>query len=604
VGLGPAAALFAVVLTALGSTATAVPPPSTAAASPSSGTITLKSGGIVTVAVQSLPTEFNPATPAGSNAVTQMVMEQVWPQPFVVGSGIRVDTGPGLVTAAELVGVKPQTVVYTLARGARWSDGVPISVADFVYDWHEFVAEGPLLPASFPLAGYEAIASISATKNDTVTVVFKTPYADWQALFANLVPAHVAERYGWTAAFAGANPPHLVSGGPFIVSKVVPGRELVLSRNPMYWERPARLSEIIFKVELNAAATLSDLASGSVDVAELDPGSAVSSTVLRSEDLDAVSELSPVMWQLDFNLADPTLSSLDLRLALANVINRAQLVSDSAGLLSADAFASSNHLYGAGDPGHRRDDGPYKGSSLTIADQLLQSSGYSVNRDGLVTSPNGNALVLTVTGPTGNPLIERVEDELQAQLLSAGISLRIQNVSLSTLLDIELPRGEYQLAIAPYLLSRFTSTTEGLYTDPVGPTPSLQPTPSAPVPAGSAIYSGGSESEPSADSADVVTRDVLGFDDPVITALYSRAISQLNFLKASNLYDDIDSQLWVEMVALPLFQQPTVLIYRDSIVNVSYSSSWAGPMWNAEQWGIQLSPPPTTTTTLAPVPAG
>ena len=124
------------------------------------------------------------------------------------------------------------------------------------------------------------------------------------------------------------------------------------------------------------------------------------------------------------------------------------------------------------------------------------------------------------------------------------------------------------------------------------------------MPAGSSIYSEGSESEPSADSADVVTRDVLGFDDPVVTELYPRAISQLNFLKASNLYNDIDSQLWAEMVALPLFQEPTVLIYRDSLVNVSYSYSWAGPMWNAEQWGIQVSPPPTTTTTLAPVPDG
>lgn len=600
--LAAAAVLFVIALAACGSGADAAPRSATSSAIAANGTITLEAGGVVTVAVPSLPTEFNPSTAAGSNAVTQMVMALVWPQPFVVGSGTRLETGPGLLSAAELVGVKPQTVVYTLSKGARWSDGVPISVDDFVYDWHESIAEGPSLPASFPFAGYEDIASISATKLDTVTVVFKTPYADWQALFANLVPAHVAERYGWVAAFAGSDPKHLVSGGPFVVSKVVPGHELVLSRNPMYWARPARLSEIVFKVEPSAAATLADLAAGRVDVAELDPGPAVTSTVLDSRDLDAVHELSPMLWQLEFNLANPELSSIDLRLALANLINRSQLVSDSAGLLSSGAFASSNHLYGAGEPGHRRDDGPYRGSSLTIAEQLLQSAGYSLNGDGVIETPTGNPLVLSVTGPTGNPLIARVEDELQAQLLDAGIELRIQNVALSTLLGDVLPQGDYQLALAPYLLSRFPSTNEGLYTDPVGPTSSVPVAPSERETGTvtNSIYISGSESEPAANSAGVVTRDVLGFDDPAIATLFSQAISQLNFLKASNLYNEIDAQLWSDMVALPLFQAPSVLVYRDDLVNVSYSSTWAGPMWNAEMWAFQLSPPPTTTTTTAP----
>jgi peptide/nickel transport system substrate-binding protein len=564
----------------------------------------LRSGGVVTVAVPSLPTQFNPSTPAGSNAVTQMVMEQVWPQPFVVGSDSRLETGPGLVTAAELVSIKPQTVVYTLAKGARWSDGVPISVADFVYNWHEFVSEGPLLPASFPLAGYEDIASIRATKHDTVTVVFATPFSDWQALFANLVPAHIAERYGWAAAFAGSDPKHLVSGGPFTVSKVVPGEELVLSRNPTYWGHHARLSEIVFKAEPNATATLADLASGHVDIAEVDPGSAVNSTVLRSRNLDQINELSPTLWQLDFNLADPEISSLDLRLALANLINREQLVSDSAGLLSASEIASSNHLYGAGEPGHRGDDGAYTASNFTVADQLLQSAGYSLNRDGIVALSTGAPLVLSVVGPTGNPLVARVEAELQAQLLQSGIELRVRNVSLSNLLDNVLPRGTYQLALAPYLLSRFPSTNEGLYTDPVGPTPTLPTDPASTAAAGSVsnpIYVAGSESEPSADSAGVVTRDVLGFNDPAVATFFSRAMSQLNFLKGSNQYNAVDTRLWDDMVALPLFQAPTVLVYRDSLVNISYSTTWAGPMWNAEMWGIQVSPPPTTTTTTTPV---
>jgi ABC-type transport system substrate-binding protein len=43
----------------------------------------LDTSGTVTVGVRSLQTNFNPATPAGDNPITRMVMEQVWPQPFV-----------------------------------------------------------------------------------------------------------------------------------------------------------------------------------------------------------------------------------------------------------------------------------------------------------------------------------------------------------------------------------------------------------------------------------------------------------------------------------------------------------------------------------------
>lgn len=595
-----AAAFLAVALAACGTTASVANVASSSSTAPPNGRLTLEHGGTVTVAVSSLPIEFNPSTPAGSNAVTQMVMEQVWPQPFVVGSGDRLETGPGLVTSAELVGVKPQTVLYTLAKNARWSDGVPITVADFVYDWHEFLAVGPSLPATFPLVGYESIASIRATRLHTVTVVFKRPYSDWQALFANLVPAHVAAVYGWTAAFAGSDPTHLVSGGPFTVSKVVPGRELVLTRNVFYWARPAHLSSIVFKVEPSESATLSDLASGRVDVAVVPPGPAVTSTVTKSSDLYEVDQLSPTLWQLSFNLADSAMSSLDLRLAIANLINRSELVADSAGLLNWHEFASSNHLFGASMPGHRRNDGPYLGSSSTIADQLLQSDGYSFNANGEVVSAANAPLVVTVTGPSDNSLVARVESELQAQLLQAGIALRVHNVPLAELLDVVLPRGQYQLALAPYLLSRFPSTEEDLYTNPVGPTVSGDGGTSG-APSGS-IFVAGSESEPSALETGVVTRDVLGFDDPVVAVMFDRATSQLNFLSSSNLYNGVDLRLWGDMVALPLFQSPIAVVYRDDLVNVSYSESWSGPIWNAAQWGIQLSPPPSTTTSTAPPP--
>lgn len=600
-GLRPARAvlLLAALLAACGG-ATSGATSSTPSTTTPSTTLKLANGGTVTIAVPSLPTEFNPSTAAGSNAVTQMVMEQVWPQAFIVGPDMVPRTGPGLVTSAELVSVKPQTIVYTLAKNARWSDGLPITASDFIYDWHEFVSVGASLPASFPLAGYELIKSVTGSDNGkSVTVVFNNTYADWNALFSNLVPAHVAEKYGWAAAFAGSDPKHLVSGGPFAVTHVVAGKELVLSRNSHYWGTPARLAHIEFLVEPSQAATLRDLRAGTVDVAETAPGPRVTATVLRSTNLVETDGLAPTLWQLDFNLADSLVSSLDVRQAIADAIDRTELVADSAGLLSPVAVAASSHVYGIGVPGHRLNGGIYANADVAAADQLLVAAGYALSADGLVVSAPGVPLVLTLVGPANDPTASRVESELQAELLQAGIEVRINNVALSTMLATTLPQGRYEIALAPYLLTRFPSTTAPLYSNPVGPTPSESPGTNVNIhvtPRGDFVA--GNETEPSAANAGVVTRDVLGFDSPLVTTAYSQALSQLNVATESNLYNTIDDSLWADMAALPLYQQPEALVRADDLVNVVETSTWAGPLWNAEDWAIQLNPPPTTSTTV------
>lgn len=602
-GLRPAAAtLFAALALAVFASAVSGAS-STTTTSPPNTAITVAKGGTVTVAVSSLPTEFNPSTVAGSNAITEMVMAQVWPQAFIVGSNDLPRTGPGLVTSAELVSVNPQTVVYTLAKRARWSDGVPITASDFIYDWHEYVAVGPSLPAFFPLAGYQAIKSVTGSKGGhVVTVVFKTSYADWNALFSDLVPAHIAARYGWARAFSGSTPKHMVSGGPFAIARVSPGKELVLTRNPHYWGTPAQLDRIVFRVEPSTSATLRALANGSVDVAQLYPSTNVTSAVLRSHDLVETESESPELWQLVFNLADPTLSSLAVRQAVADSIDRAQLLANSVGIVSPSLGVAGNRIFADGAPGHRDNDTSQLKVNASAADLLLESAGVSFDQRG-EASVGGKPLVLTVSGPSGSPMVAALESQLAADLLESGIVLRVDNVDPTTFLSAMLPEGRYQLALVPYLLSRYPSTSSLLYTNPVGPTPDALTdvaTTTIPVSSTVATHVGGSEDEPGAAAAGVVTRDVLGLDDPAIATLYAQAASQLNFETDASLYNQIDTDLWAVMPSLPLFQQPVALVRSDKIVNILESPTWVGPLWDAQNWAIQISPPPTTSTSVAP----
>ena len=81
-------------------------------------------------------------------------------------------------------------------------------------------------------AGYRDIRSVKGSnKGRTVTVVFRTPFADWQMLFSNLLPAHIMEKTGWNPACTTVDPAIDLSGGPFQIAKVT-AQSIVLRANP------------------------------------------------------------------------------------------------------------------------------------------------------------------------------------------------------------------------------------------------------------------------------------------------------------------------------------------------------------------------------------
>ncbi len=558
--------------------------------------IVLAKDGVVTVGVPSLPVNFNPSTVAGSNQVTAMVMASVWPQTFVLNnynspqclesvSGIC----EGLLTGnnpAQLISNNPQTIVYSIDPHAHWSDGVPITAADFIYNWKMQLAVGSTLPATDPLSGYQDIASITAQNSGkTVTVVFIQPFADWQSLFTNLVPAHIAKDLaGWNTYFATSDARRMLSGGPFLIQSINPGHDLVLVRNPSYWGPRPGLREIVFRVEPSTAATLRALAKGTIDMASMLPSPQVTNTVLTSSDLVESTQPGPDLWQLDFNLAEASVANVAVRQAIALAVDRHQIVSDTVGLITPFNNVASNHLFPYSYQGSQSNDSTYEQVNLTQALTDLTSAGYTVGADGVARDGGDNPLVLNLLGPAGNSVIAGVEAQIQAELLQIGITVTIHNVSSSTLLGTDLPNGNFQMAIAPYLMSQFLSTSASLYTNPTNP-----------------LFTGtapGSATESAAVESGVVTRDVTGLNDPGISSLYVDASQELN-AGSTTTYNQIDTSIWADLPSIPIFQMPVAFVTRVRVLNVANSQGWLGPMWNAQNWTIQLSPPPTTTTTLA-----
>jgi ABC-type transport system substrate-binding protein len=601
-----ALAVAAVLLAACSSSTPAARPPSSS--SLVVGRVVLANGGTVVVAVPNLPAGFNPFTPAGAGPVTAMVDAQVLPQAFVVDPQFNAELGPGLLSSAEVVSVQPQTVVYQIDPSARWANGTPITAADFVYLWREVLAHAAEVPEPGLLAGYEDISSIRGSDGGrSVTVTFSRPDADWEALFDGLVPPFVAERYGWSRGFAAEAAARLVSGGPFEISRIVPGRELVLVRNPRYWGPPAHLERIVLAVGSTLSSVLAGLGSGSVEVAVLPAGNRVDAFVAAHPELFGQAALAPVLWQICFNLADPVVGQLAVRSGVAAALDRPLLLADAAGLVAPATPLTDNRVFETGEPGSQGNAGPYDAPDPTLAASSFASAGYSVGAAGLLRAGGvGPPLVLRLAFPSGDSLAARTAAVVQAELLAAGVVVQLEPVPLSQLLGTLLPSGRYQMALAPFMMSPFPSLLAGLYTDPTAATAPavavarLPGAPSAPAAGAATAAPAPAESpsavEPGAVEAGVVMRDVTGFTSPSVADELAAATEQLNLTKSDALYNAADLALWQELPTVPLFQQPVVVVTPADLVNVSMSPGASGIFWDAQDWAIELSPPPTTTT--------
>ena len=565
-------------------------------------------GGTATVAVPYLPRNFNPSTPAGANSVTQMVMAQVWPQAFVVDPEFDEET-QGFIDSAEVVSLRPMTVTYAIDPKATWSDGYPITVADFEYNWKQRLLAGAELAPIGELAGYRDIESISGSDGGkTVTVVFKTPYTDWEGLFANLVPAHIAERAGWAAAFNGFHPSEVISGGPFIVSSMTPDKRLVLTRNAKYWGIPAHLETIVFLVERSERATLAGLKNGSVSIAQLQPSASLNATVAQggvvAPQLSIDTDPSPTLWQLTFNINDPLLDNSLMREALAEITNRDQLVADSVGFDDPGTTSADSRLFAEGEPGPGTDMGSLRYDPIRAA-SIFATLGYLPDANGVLRdNAIGAPLTLSISGPTGDSVIYDIELQLQAQWAACGVTLVIRNVSMTDLLSRVLPQGGFQLALAPYVMPAFPTWDALDYTDPVMPSPlspttlslhvgSIVPALTPPVTGTALLWDVETQpgTEPGAVTAGGVTRDVTGLNVPAVSRRFGGVMVELNTQTQIVRLTKLDELLTRNMATLPLFQEPISLVQQADIVNVSESPSSVGPMWDAEDWVIEVTTP-------------
>jgi peptide/nickel transport system substrate-binding protein len=522
-------------------------------------------GGTVTMAVDAVPSSLNDHTVTGDTAAARAVASMVWGQVFQVAprSATKLDTD--VVDSAEVVSVAPQTVVYQIDPKATWSDGTPVTAQDFVYAWLAQNGSGHDLDGTpdsvASTLGYRDIASVVGSDNGkTVTVVFQTPYADWSSLFADLLPAHVAERVGWNAGFDHFDPGALVSAGPWVVSAWDPGRKIVLSRNPHWWGTAPHLDQVVLTALPGAPAVAAALRAGAVQVggpAAFD--SSFLASVTSSPALQSQVSLGATMVQLVFNTRRAPLDATVVRQGIAHGIDRASLVTRLVQPLAPLVWEDNDHLFANMQPWYTDDAGGASG----YVEPDPAAAARSLAAGGLVADPHGTwtlrgaPVTLTLVWAADDPWSALVGPAVAAQLVDTGFTVAAQPVPAAQLQGDILPRGAFDLALLPLAAESFPSHLAASFgTGPVS---------------AAAVGTGAS-------------RDWSGFDDPRVDALFTEASQQLAADQDRALYQQVDTALWSAMPTLPLFAEPTVVVWSVDLASVRDDPGGLGPLWSVDQW--------------------
>lgn len=240
------------------------------------------------------------------------------------------------------------SITWTIAEGAIWSDGTPVTAADVVFT-HEYCtteATGCAQGGKF-----EGIASVEAVDDRTVRITFDAPTPfPWVAFVAGQSPvlqaAQFADCIGAAAQTCTEANTMPIGTGPFRVTEFVPNDVVLLEANPNYRDpaKPAFATVTLKGGGDAAAAARAVLETGEVDYAwNLQLAPDVLAGMAEAGQGQVVSAFGTLVERIEVNVTDPSpdlpegerstvahphpfLSDVRVRQALSLAIDRQTLV--------------------------------------------------------------------------------------------------------------------------------------------------------------------------------------------------------------------------------------------------------------------------------------
>jgi peptide/nickel transport system substrate-binding protein len=514
-----------------------------------SGSAQIQSGGTLSYAADQEPTGFNNSTSKDNGFSVYSVTINMFPQAFHAQPDFTVKMDDAFLDSAEQTSADPQTIVYKIKQNAIWSDDTPVSANDFIYFWKQ--QNGTIKSNDVAsTTGYDQIKSVTGSDNGkTVTVVFKTPFADWKGLFVGVLPAHyVSKREGGWNTGLNKEPERIPSAGWFKVENYTPGQSLTLVRNDKYFGPKANLESVVFRFLPESTTQPAALQNNEADLIYPQPQLDLVQQVKALPDVTSETNFGLIYEHLDFNFKNEHLADLKVRQAIATGVNIEEMVTRTVKQFSDQAQPLGNRIWLTGQPQYQDHFGQYGKGDVAAATKLLEEAGYSKGADGIYAK-DGKKLSVRFSTTSGNALRETQGELLQAQMKQVGIDIKIANLDSQKLFGEALPNGNFDIANFAWLGTPFA------------------------ISGSRDIFRTGGGSNYGAYSSKEVDQ------------LFTQANSETDEAKSAELGNQIDQQLTDDMATIPLYTKPTFIAWRNTFANIRDNTTNEGPFYAANTWG-------------------
>lgn len=366
---------------------------------------------------------------------------------------------------AEKWQVSPDGKTYTfiLRKNAKWSNGDPVTAADFEYAWKRLLDPNTASPNAsnlFYLKNAEAYNSgkikdadqvgVKAKDDYTLVVALNAPCSYFLGLTINpsLYPVNkkVIEAHPdkWTG-----NPETYVGNGPFKLTNWVHHEKLEFVPNPYYWNKSRiKLQKLVFYPIEEQSTALTMFDTGQIDLSDELPR-----PELPRLSAAGLVKYSPSIgtYYYMLNTKKPPLNDPRVRKALALAINRSQIVKyiTKAGEKPALGFVPYG-IPDASSKGVFRQAGGdcFKDNAVAQAKKLLAEAGYA----DIKKFPTIE--VLYNTNETNKQIAEVIQEMWREKL---GINVTLVNQEYKVYLQSR-SQGNFQIARSSWI---------GDYVDPM-----------------------------------------------------------------------------------------------------------------------------------------
>lgn len=458
------------------------------------------SSGKVTVSVDAPFQNYNTQLSSDSDLGNYYIDTLIQPSAFFfndVANATRVQPDGDLTTAIKQVSTNPPVIEYDINPKAVWQDGVPVSCDDFYLQWlANYNTSGPLAAAfSQYLVGFDHIGKIDCSNNGrTVTAHFTRPWADWQNMFGNLVPAHVLE-YATAVrdltalnpaspdpttmaaltkvanfysggvnsdqpGFIGLNPQFDLSAGPYMISSADGKSETVLVRNPKWWGNPAGPAEVDVKVNQDVNAAYQQLQNKEINVLTGQPDTHVAQVARASGQDQLITGPSPAYEHLDYQLKNATFQKYpELRQALSLCVNRTDIISKTIADVDPNSKPLGSVLFGPTESGYQDDYANTGNGNEAAARNVLTSHGWTMGPNGFLQK-DGQTATITISHKTDQRR-EATVQAIMAECRPAGI--QIQDYYTPGFNGQQRTTGDFQVALFGWLGTPFKSSITSIY---------------------------------------------------------------------------------------------------------------------------------------------